>query len=630
MKLDFLAREGRASFGLRWKITLPFFLLTLLLAAAGAAFVIRLLSETAEDRFLRQLADSGRQAADAVVRSEEDLLALERLIANTDGILEAVVGGDAESARARVLPLVINAEPDWVALIDSRGISVLTVRRRPDAPAGTYETLRGEGYYFEWPFVQQILQSRGGDDLGDKRAGVVTLPLSDRPVSVLFVAGPLEDLAGRVQGAVLVGRYADRLAANLAAESGANISLYAFPDGELIGTTLTFSSPEAARIPADLIGATLLPGSEVDPIRQLDIGGSPYREVMTPLEVRQGTESLGIIGISLFDSLAAGGDQPLPIQDSDTVLLVVAAAVGVMSLILLVGLAVAGSITRPLQTLAQATQQVATGNLDVEIPDLGNDELGRLARGFRQMLDALHRRPAPKQTPPEMSNGHPRAEPPTLPPVPVQVSGVHRGAFLSLEVIEPSIQSGQVSEAVSELLDGVLSAVATVIAKHRGGVISFDGAVLQATFGVWPRPLPASVCALQAVHAAMEVVDVIQAHNAGLDSPEDLRLAIVGGIASGEIASGLIGPKDHRLKVAFGPTVERAKALRIFARGEMGFGLVLGAETWESLGAAQDQFEMVELGRQRLPVLGRDWQLLRVRSRRVRLVNTSPMVNGLT
>jgi len=59
----------RVRFSLRWKITLPFMLLALVLGL-GATYVLnRLLSENEETRFLRQLADGGQQAADAVVRA---------------------------------------------------------------------------------------------------------------------------------------------------------------------------------------------------------------------------------------------------------------------------------------------------------------------------------------------------------------------------------------------------------------------------------------------------------------------------------------------------------------------------------------------------------------------------------
>ena len=54
----------RVRFSLRWKITLPFMFLALALGLAATVIVNRVLGEAEEVRFLRQLADSGQQAAD--------------------------------------------------------------------------------------------------------------------------------------------------------------------------------------------------------------------------------------------------------------------------------------------------------------------------------------------------------------------------------------------------------------------------------------------------------------------------------------------------------------------------------------------------------------------------------------
>lgn len=51
---------------------------------------------------------------------------------------------------------------------------------------------------------------------------------------------------------------------------------------------------------------------------------------------------------------------------------------------------ISGTITRPLRNLAGKTDEIARGNLDVELPELRyNDEIGRLNRSFREMKTAL-------------------------------------------------------------------------------------------------------------------------------------------------------------------------------------------------------------------------------------------------
>ena len=47
---------------------------------------------------------------------------------------------------------------------------------------------------------------------------------------------------------------------------------------------------------------------------------------------------------------------------------------------------IAGSITKPLRLLSRATEQIGTGNLDIELPSIkSRDEVGRLAESFNYM-----------------------------------------------------------------------------------------------------------------------------------------------------------------------------------------------------------------------------------------------------
>jgi HAMP domain-containing protein len=52
----------------------------------------------------------------------------------------------------------------------------------------------------------------------------------------------------------------------------------------------------------------------------------------------------------------------------------------------------ANSIVRPLRDLRRGTEAVATGDLDVRVPVLGADEMGRLAAGFNAMVAGLAER----------------------------------------------------------------------------------------------------------------------------------------------------------------------------------------------------------------------------------------------
>jgi hypothetical protein len=257
----------RVRFSLLWKITLPFVFLAMVLGLGATYLVNTFLSEEEADRFVRQLVDSGQQAKDALVRVEIDLLGLQRLVANTTGVAEAAARQDAEDLRERVLPQVLNAKEDVLAILDPNGTSLLTIRHQPEAGPESYDALRGETYYAEWALVQRVLRQESDPVVGDKHAGLEALVLGDRVSYVFWVAGPLIDSEERFVGAVLVGRYLDRLTSEISAEAGANISIYGLTDGQVLSTTLEPEASESLTLAPDLLSLAIDPAQASSPLR---------------------------------------------------------------------------------------------------------------------------------------------------------------------------------------------------------------------------------------------------------------------------------------------------------------------------------------------------------------------------
>ena len=189
---------SRFQFSLRWKIILPFMLLVLLLGLTVVFLGSRMIGQADEVSFYRQVRDGGQQAVDEVVRIESRLLEAQRAISNTEGVSEAVIRKNAEQLRSRVLQLVVNSGLDVAVVLDRDGSSLLAIRKSsPDAPPGDYLTLRGEGFYKEWTFVQDILTLSGsdliGEGTGEKEVGLHALLIGDEEEYVFFIGGPLID-----------------------------------------------------------------------------------------------------------------------------------------------------------------------------------------------------------------------------------------------------------------------------------------------------------------------------------------------------------------------------------------------------------------------------------------------------
>jgi two-component system sensor histidine kinase MprB len=114
-------------------------------------------------------------------------------------------------------------------------------------------------------------------------------------------------------------------------------------------------------------------------------GGRSYRIVIVPVpgggEIR--------IARSLVDTDRALRD----IRD-----LAFGVGIAVIALAALAGWVIASRTARPVHRLTEAAEAVAaTGQFEIAVPPGGKDEVGRLTRAFRSMLDALNRSRAQQQ-----------------------------------------------------------------------------------------------------------------------------------------------------------------------------------------------------------------------------------------
>jgi adenylate cyclase len=573
----------RVRFSLRWKITLPFMLLALMLGLGATYLVSAYLATSAQERFLRQLSDSGQQALDGVVRTEGDLLALERLVANTDGVFEAVQAEDAEDLRDRILPLVINSGADLVVVVNPEGISLLTVRQKPGGQEGEYETLRGEAYYADWESVQALL---GPSAAGGKRAGLETLALGeDGRTDVFLTGGPISTTTGQTLGAVLVGRYVDELAIDLRTQTGATMSIYD-PLGSLLASSNESASPDVQALPEDTITHLTSGDQDQSPVRSLMIGGTPYGEVLTRLVARGGEDFLGFIGVSLPEATVTttGGPDPR---------VVVALSALALLLVVIIGLLISNSITRPLVRMADASTAVATGNLEARVPVEGSDEISVLAGTFNRMVeglregliyhDLLGRAVTPEvreELRRSLSDGA-RAASVQATRATVLVAGL-RGVGTGRGAQDPAKAMASLSE--------YFAALVPLVAHHGGVVYRFDGEIAVALFGLLPKPSPAPVGAMQAAHAAFELIELVERLNSRRSDAGLHRLSLGVAVATGGIVAGGLGTRDRIQYTVIGEAVESALEMERFLRETSAEGLLVNGGAHKALGGARSHF----------------------------------------
>jgi two-component system sensor histidine kinase MprB len=128
-------------------------------------------------------------------------------------------------------------------------------------------------------------------------------------------------------------------------------------------------------------------------------GGPPSGGHGPPVKVpRPRTEAVGGSSYRVVTvSLPGGGEVQIArsLADTNNALssirtLALLAGVGVIALAAAAGWLIAGRTVRPVQRLTTTAEAVAaTGDLEMDLPSGGRDEVGRLTRAFRSMLDAL-------------------------------------------------------------------------------------------------------------------------------------------------------------------------------------------------------------------------------------------------
>ncbi len=369
------------------KIILPYFLLTLIVAAVGAFIVVNLVTSTLQERFNNQLLDAGRVVSESMVGFEAERLAVLRQIAFTEGVAENVANPDAEALAALVPQILVNGQADAVALLDNEGNVVYGWQRRAGNPDGiTFANIN----LAQLEDVGLVLTGFV-DEVGDKRAFL--METEDGPM--LFTVGPLI-WNGRQAGAIMVGSDVRNMVVDLTENAIARVTLYD-TNGRVIGTTLGDGGPGAAKLlqetPArysaiiNLLQTSAVPYQVVAetadtnvPLRQAEILSQDYQLAFGDWRLRN--QSLGLFSVALprnfIVTTAATSRNVLN-------LVFILATVAVFT----VGFLVARRIVRPIDQLVQTTTAVADGDLTRRTGIQRQDEIGLLAASFDRMTERL-------------------------------------------------------------------------------------------------------------------------------------------------------------------------------------------------------------------------------------------------
>jgi putative nucleotidyltransferase with HDIG domain len=359
---------------IRWKIVLPYALLTVVLAVVGSYLATRAVTGSLRERFDNQLVQASRVTADSVVRKEREHLETVRAISFTEGVADAIQEGDRTKLENLAEPVAANAGVERLEILDIEGQRLRTFRLW-DEEALLYQELTDDDPS-TWPLVQRVI---GGevDDLGDKYAQIIETSEG----YVLYTSGPIS-AEGDLVGVVLVGTALDSFVQEMKTEALADVTVYDFDGNPLVSTfgPLEDASSDEARlnIGSEHLAAVTVDAAAVREHRTL--WGRGYDVLYGRLEVRDqavGLYSIGLPTDFLFHAGTATRTQ-------------IALLFGLgMAAVLGTGLYLAHSLTKPILRLVRAARLVASGDLTVRSEVKSADEIGVLASSFDEMTDKL-------------------------------------------------------------------------------------------------------------------------------------------------------------------------------------------------------------------------------------------------
>jgi len=392
-----LVRSGSKFFSssIRNRIIIPYAILTLVLAAFGTFVVTFLVAGSIEERFRNQLLDAGGVVSEEIVDRENTRLEVERAIASTIGVPQAIVDREIQTLEDLVFPIVVNEKTvDRVILLDAQGKEIMTLTRAANDPNAPVLSEPGTGGdYFSWPVVNAVLTDPEGN-LKD-----VQLAQGDDEKEIIFTVGPIKDGTGTV-GAVLVGTYLEEEIADLSTLALADITLFN-AQGNVMASTFQLTPEEAAEVFSTftperfqeivaqakdvVILEEILGPGESGEEENIDImiRDRPYRFAYAPFVLRG--RVYGVYGVALPANF---------ITETNTQSRYIFSAIfslGVVA-VLVIGWAISQRIIRPIISLVQTSQDIAQGNLDRRTGLKSDDEIGILASTFDDMTAELQKK----------------------------------------------------------------------------------------------------------------------------------------------------------------------------------------------------------------------------------------------
>lgn len=239
-------------------------------------------------------------------------------------------------------------------------------------------------------------------------------------------------------------------------------------------------------------------------------------------------------------------------------------------------------IDQRVNTIIDATEQVANGDLSVRVVDNRHDEIGRLARAFNEMItnidhlqdsrDLLSRTMSPAVRQSLLERG-------------LDFRGIIQDVtmlFIDIRDFTQITESYQNTEKLVIFLNDYYTTIANQVHSGGGIINKYAGDSILACFGA-PTSKPPSKSSTEALLAALALQDAIEdlSQRWQILGLPPIRVGI--GISLGPVVAGPIGSREQFDYTVIGDAVNLASRLQDLTRNVQGYGLIMSAEVYEAL-----------------------------------------------
>lgn len=363
---------------IRFKVILPYLLLTLLIAVTGAFVVTRLVASSLEERLSNQLLEAGRVVSDEMVRQEISQVEDARFIAYTRELAAALKNRDEEKVEELAKPAAGGVNAENVMVFDAGGGEILHMLKQAD---NTLQNATQPRRPASLSIVDELLRENNPDSL--PRRMLTKDPLDGRYYYFTAIVVPLEN---EIAGVVVVGTSLNNLLPSLKATASADVILYDVK-GQALASTFGKNTTDplflrTISIPQDFYDR-VIGQDEIVEGENFEVGGRFYRSGFSPLQI--GSDRIAVFAVVL--------PMQFVVESSSTsrnqyVLLYSVAMVAVI----LIGYLIARMIIVPLSSLVHTSLAIAEGDLTRRTGVRTNDEIGILANTFDVMTENLQQR----------------------------------------------------------------------------------------------------------------------------------------------------------------------------------------------------------------------------------------------